>query len=327
MGRKLIELLIVEDGETFGVDCVSLVKHPAIESSWVFLSKDDRKQFISLATIDEEKRTLIGAALIPDKNIPRYDEDSDEEYDVFFSEETVLRASELFLKNNHVNSASLEHEEQIDGVSVVESWIVSDPANDKSRAFGLDVPKGTWMIRAKVDNEEIWQSVKSGDVMGFSIEGYFVDKVQKMQAKPKLSTDSMIRKLYNELIKRKFYTEAVLQNGDTIATEEDAFSSGVQVYKIGVEGEPVEIENGTYKTHGEIEFEVFDGVLIEYDGEVEAIEKKEEEAGETPVEPTELNQMKVGYYTALLRSRYKRELEKQGKSVSLHTLSNRYYDN
>lgn len=303
-----MELLILEDGN-YGVDAVSLVKHPAIESNWIYMSKDDRKQFISLAMIDEEKRTVIGAALIPDKHIPRYDKSTDEEYDVYFSAETVLRASELFLQNNYVNSATLEHVENTKGVSVVESWIVSDPDNDKSRVFGLDVPVGTWMIRARIDSDEVWESVKSGEYQGFSIEGFFADSIQKMKAEPKLSLESMVRKLYNTLVKRKFYVEAKLNDGSVIASESGEFSAGVEVYKIGVEGLPVEIDNGQYETTGGVKFEVFNNVLIEYDGEVQAVEEKEAEAGETPIE-IDMSAMRVKYYAHLMRNKYAKKLEK-----------------
>jgi hypothetical protein len=33
------------------------------------------------------------------------------------------------------------------------------------------------MISMKVDNDEVWQDVKDGKVKGFSIEGYFADKL------------------------------------------------------------------------------------------------------------------------------------------------------
>jgi len=329
MERKLVELLILEDGN-YGVDAVSLVKHPAIESNWIYMSKEDRKQFISLATVDEEKRTVIGAALIPDKHIPRYDESNDEEYDVYFSADTVLRASELFLENNYIKSATLEHEEQLNGVSVVESWIVSDPENDKSRVFGLDVPKGTWMIRARIDSDEVWEEVKSGSVRGFSIEGYFADSIQKMKAEPKLSVDSMIKKIYNKIFKRKFYVEAQLLDGSVIASESEKFNAGVEVFKIGVEGLPVEMDNGQYETSGGIKFEVFDNYLVEYDGEVQAVEEKEEEAGETPLD-IDMSAMRVKYYTHLMRNKYAKKLGKVELSGILgkdkYTLNNEDMNN
>lgn len=179
--RKLVELLIDEETNAFGVEAISLVKYPAIEHNWVFFSKDKRKGMLTLASVDEAKRTIVGPALIPLKEIPRYDDDTDEEYDVYFSEETVVRASELFLKTNRTNEHTFEHETDIEGVSVVESWIVTDPEMDKSNLYNMEVPKGTWMVRLKVDNDEIWDEVRTGTVKGLSIEGYFVDRVAEMK--------------------------------------------------------------------------------------------------------------------------------------------------
>jgi hypothetical protein len=62
-------------------------------------------------------------------------------------------------------------------MSVVESWIV-EGENDKSKNYGFDVPKGTWMIAMKVNNDKVWQQVKEGKIKGFSIEGYFADKYE-----------------------------------------------------------------------------------------------------------------------------------------------------
>jgi len=46
--------------------------------------------------------------------------------------------------------------------------------------YGLDVPVGTWMGSVKVDNDDIWNDyVKTGKVKGFSIEGYFADKLER----------------------------------------------------------------------------------------------------------------------------------------------------
>ena len=77
------------------------------------------------------------------------------------------------------NNATLEHEKKmLDGMSVVESWIIEDEKTDKSRLYGFDLPVGTWMISMKVNNDEVWNDVKEGKVRGFSIEGYFADKYE-----------------------------------------------------------------------------------------------------------------------------------------------------
>ena len=63
-------------------------------------------------------------------------------------------------------------------MSVVESWIIDNPELDKSKEYGFSLPKGTWMISMKCNNDEIWNEVKAGKVKGFSIEGYFADKLE-----------------------------------------------------------------------------------------------------------------------------------------------------
>ena len=310
MERKLIELLIGEDGMGLPVEAISLVKFPAIEENFLFFSKGKNTKALSLAQVDEEKRTLIGAALIPDKNIPRYDEMNDEEYDVFFSKETVKLASEMYMKNNRTNEHTLEHEVAVEDVHVVESWIVTDPEMDKSKHYGLNLPEGSWCVRMKVENDDLWSQVKDGAIRGLSIEGYFIDKVEEMSVKVKTPNfKKNLKKLWFS-IKRKFYSEITLDNGVVIATEDDAFQSGTTVIAIDDEGLPTELANGKYTTQQGVNLEVFDGVLIEWDGEVEAIEESQAEAEndeEIELEKVELDQMKVKYYRALLDAKMLKE--------------------
>jgi NADH dehydrogenase/NADH:ubiquinone oxidoreductase subunit G len=169
---RIVELIIDEKDETSGIDAVSVVESPAIESDFIALKKHE----IELKEIDAEKRILMGAALIPNKQIYRKN-DKNEEYYIYFSEETVRKASELFFMNSNQNNATLEHKQKLEGMSVVESWIV-EGAHDKSMNYGFNFPKGTWVISMKVNNDEIWNKVKLGEVKGFSIEGYFADKYE-----------------------------------------------------------------------------------------------------------------------------------------------------
>lgn len=99
------------------------------------------------------------------------------------------------------SQSTLEHDKQLQGLTLVESWIVEDKAKDKTALYGLDVPVGTWMGSVKVNNDEIWNDyVKTGRVKGFSIEGYFADKMERPneEAKEDLSEDE---KLIKELTK------------------------------------------------------------------------------------------------------------------------------
>jgi hypothetical protein len=83
-------------------------------------------------------------------------------------------------------------------MSVVESWVIDNPEMDKSKEYGFNLPKGTWMISMKVNNEGIWKDVKAGKVKGFSIEGYFADKYEMSQEKNE--REEIINKL-KELLK------------------------------------------------------------------------------------------------------------------------------
>lgn len=169
---KTIELYIDEENEFSGIEAISVVEFPAIEEDFIALKKHE----VQLAEVDKEKRILMGAALIPNKEI--YRTNGEEEYNIFFSEETVKKASELFLSRGKQNNSTLEHQVDLQGLSVVESWIIEDTNMDKSKKYGLSLPKGTWMVSVKVNNDEIWEEfVKKGKVKGFSIEGFFADKL------------------------------------------------------------------------------------------------------------------------------------------------------
>ena len=172
--KKLIELIIDEAAEHFGVDAISVVKFPAIEENFVFFNND----FLSLAKVDEEQKQLIGAVLIPDKKIPRLDKETNEEYEVFFTKETIKQAQKLFMSNLRNNNHTLEHKEPIQGLTVVESWIKENKKHDKSNMYGFNMPVGTWFVQVSAENNpDIWEKIKNKEVRGFSIEGYFTDKL------------------------------------------------------------------------------------------------------------------------------------------------------
>ena len=202
---KIVELIIDEEDEFGGIDAISLVELPAIEENFVALK--DQKE-VKLKAIDKDKRIILGALLVPNKTI--YRKEGKDEYYIYFSKETVKKASELFLMNGKQNNATLEHKFDIEGLTLVESWIVENKEKDKSAIYGMEVPVGTWMGAVKVNNEDIWQDfVKTGDVKGFSIEGFFLDKEERPKEKIKDNLSSEIKaglellKLKELLIKQK----------------------------------------------------------------------------------------------------------------------------
>ena len=174
---KIIELILDEENEDNGITAISVVENPAIEEDFIAL----KNQEVKFAEQDKEKRILMGAALIPNKPIFRKNEE--DEYYIFFSKDTVRKASELFFIKGNQSQSTLEHKVALEGLTIVESWIV-ESEQDKSRHYGMDVPMGTWMVSMKVNSDEVWNEyVKKGKVKGFSIEAYFSDKMSRPKDK------------------------------------------------------------------------------------------------------------------------------------------------
>jgi hypothetical protein len=191
---RIVELILDEDQEASGIEAISIVENPAIEEEFVALKSDE----IKLAEISKEKKILMGALLIPNK--PIYRKNGEDEYYIYFSKDTVVKASQMYLTKGNQNNSTLEHQHELSGLSLVESWLVEDEVHDKSRKYGMNVPIGTWMGAVKVNNNEIWNEyVKTGKVKGFSIEGYFADKMEKPKDSVGLSEDKQANELLNEI--------------------------------------------------------------------------------------------------------------------------------
>ena len=192
---SIVELVISDDSQELAIDAISLVSSPAIEQDFVYFGKE--KNNLTFAKVDEEKRMLVSPALIPNKQIFRYDPNTDSEYYVFFSKATVARAAELYLKHNNHHKATYEHQDRVSGVLTVESWI-KEGDMDKSKLYGYDLPNGTWFVKMKINNDDLWNKIKEGELKGLSIEGYFTDKMEAMSEKT--PTNEEILEALNEII-------------------------------------------------------------------------------------------------------------------------------
>jgi len=127
-----------------------------------------------------EKQMLIGPLMVPNKLIPRVDEKTGEEYQVFFSKETIEKIAYKMMKDNLVSSVNIEHDgaNKVDDVYLVETWLVKDAEKDKSTLYGFSPVVGEWYGIYKVGNGRVWNEyVKTGKVRGFSVEGYFYNNI------------------------------------------------------------------------------------------------------------------------------------------------------
>lgn len=173
--KDLLYELRIDDIDTDEVFAISLVESPAIESDFVYFDK----QIVQFAKVDEEKRMLVGAILIPDKKILRIDGEGNP-YHVFFTKDTVKQLAQNYLMKKYTDSATLEHgDRKIKGVHLVESW-VKEGKLDKSNSYGLNLPDGSWVGMFKIADDTLWKDyVKTGKVKGFSIEALLGHKLVK----------------------------------------------------------------------------------------------------------------------------------------------------
>jgi len=185
---KIIEWTL--DDITGELRRISLVSTPAIEEDFMLFNS----QITKFQTTDKEKRVITGVAMRPNIKIARRD-DKGELYYGYFSEETVVKAAEIFFqKASNTNNTNLEHQFEVDGVFVFESWIVEDPNLDKTKALGLSsIQKGDWVVSMKVTNDKVWEHfVKTGAVKGFSVEIAVVSEDQLLsKIKDILSNDNL----------------------------------------------------------------------------------------------------------------------------------------
>ena len=216
---RIVELILDEDQE-IGIEAISVVENPAIEEDFIALKSQEFK----LAEVDKERRILMGALLIPNK--PIYRRNGEDEYYIYFSKDTVLKASQMYLTQGKQNNSTLEHQYAIEGLSLVESWLVEDKVHDKSVKYGMDLPLGTWVGSVKVNNDKIWNEfVKTGKVKGFSIEGYFADKMER----PKEDIKDELAKIEEaEADYLLSQVTAILKNKDVELESYSDYPSGVK---------------------------------------------------------------------------------------------------
>ncbi|MFS4469114.1 XkdF-like putative serine protease domain-containing protein [Maribacter sp. 2210JD10-5] len=236
-----------------GIYALSVVNDPAMESMFIALNKDVKEVEIQLAEVNKEQRILMGVALIPDK--PIYRNQDGKEFYITFPAETIKAAAHSFLKNQHNNNSTIEHEIKLNDMSVIESWIVSDEKNDKSNAYGLNAPKGSWVAAMKVDNEEIWNDyVKTGKIKGFSIDGLFSLNKLELNKKPMDNNKTIIDEIKAGFMELKniFKAEKIelataeLEDGTQIEYEGETLEEGTAIMIVSEDGEKSPAPDGEH---------------------------------------------------------------------------------
>lgn len=292
--------VVFDESQDAGVYALSCVDNPAMEDKWLTLA--DHPKEIQFSTIDEEKRLLLGAALIPNKKIYRKEEK--DEYYITFSAETIEQCAHNFVKGGFVNNSTENHDVKLEGVSVVQSWIVEDPEKDKSANYGKTYEKGTWVTMMKVENDETWQKAKDGTLNGFSIDGLFSLKEMNLS-----NNDN------NLIMDKKSLIEAV-KEALTFSKKEDVKLGELKLKdgktKVCFEGESPEIGTPVFlmiETEGEDpkkepmpegKHELEDGAFLMVDKNGMVAEETEEVASEEEKEvAVAMAEMLKGFKTEL----------------------------
>lgn len=262
---KIVELKLDDAMTGEGITAISLVKHPAIEQNWIAFNAADeivtpemvrhQQQLFAFKTIDEEQRVIAGPAMIPDKLIYRIDPDG-EEFFVFFNKDTIRDLSEQFLLQGKQNNMTLEHESTLNDLSVVESWIVEDSEKDKSSMYGYQLPPGSWFVKVKVLNDDVWNLVKEDSVSGFSVEGVFtrdIIKNSKLNMSKKTKLDMYLDKVRSvfkesEASEKTFKLAKIIEvNKWDIEVSNTTFAEGDKVMATGFDGgEDYGVQDGEY---------------------------------------------------------------------------------
>ena len=209
----------------------------------------------SYTEIDKEQRILMGLVLQP--NLPVYRNQNGEEFNIVFNEDTIKNLSYHFFKANNQKNSTIEHEDKIEGVTFVESWIVEDSKIDKSAIHNFNYPVGSWVATMKVDSDEVWNDyVKTGKVQGFSVDAMLELKEVNLKSDINMSINEKILALLRRVDARvggvpaEIETEVVEVKMGSVKTADGAMSfeyegeelvAGVAVWAMAEDGAKVPI--------------------------------------------------------------------------------------
>lgn len=287
--------VVFNKGVDKGVYAISVVENPAMESQFIALSEQEKKesQSIKLAEVDDVKFLLAGVVLVPDRDV--YRNQDGKEFNIRFSKDTIEEVANNFILEGYQGNSSLEHKDKLTGVSIVQSWVVKDVDNDTANAYGLpkeDIKEGSWIVLYKCDNKEVYNKALSGEIKGFSIDGLFSLEQVNLKSEIEMTKEDLknFKDEFFSLFKSELSKETTekvdiklgmttLKDGETqIEYEGEELAEGVDVWVVNGE-DKAPLPSG--------EYELEDGkvLVVAEDGKVaEVKEMAEEPATEEPAE-------------------------------------------
>lgn len=253
MDKKLPTYRVTIDGDgKLGLDFVSIVDDPAIEVMGLAFSNQSQP---TQMRFDDVKQIIAGPALIPNKLIYRIDEESGEEFNVVFTEEDIEAIVENFNSRAVEFRVNVDHKEISESSFIKSNWIIEDPANDKSKMYGMDLPKGTWFMEVKVKDREEFLRYKDSGKTGFSVEGAF----------------SLVKIKMNKTMK---LMKTKLKDGTEISISGETLEVGANVFVYDEEGNEVQAPAGEHV------LETGETIVVDETGKITEIKTEEVETEE-----------------------------------------------
>ena len=274
MDLPLIEFKLSEDVE--GLQAIALVDTPAIGLNYQAFANH------KFEVINEDKRIVMGAAMIPD--LPIYRRDERGEYYAIFKKETIKALVQKLFKENKHNNFNEQHNafKILDGVYIYQSFITDAELGILPPQGFENVADGTWFIAAKVENDEAWAKVKKeGILKGFSVEGVFDLEPYKFKKMNKINLESVIHTLKSvfadaeeEVVVEEKFGEAILVDGTIVKWEGDLVE-GAALVVVLPEGE-VAAPDGVHELEDGTIIETAGGLVVSIQAVGEEVEVEED---------------------------------------------------
>jgi hypothetical protein len=212
---------------------ISLVKSPAVESTLLkFSSEENEKLYFT----NDEKQIIYSVAMIPNKMIFRKDING-EPANVFYTKETIEKFQQDYFRKNANSGTNINHAEfNTDGIFPFENWMVSNPEMDKSKDLGLTAPKDSLIMAFKIDNKEVWNEVKNGNLDGLSVEGRVVFKeVEQPITNINMNKEKNPQSLWDNL--KAFFSEEEEEKEEEIIEAVEETPAGEEEPELDLEAE------------------------------------------------------------------------------------------
>ena len=305
------------DGDTEGILAIALVDYPAVESNFLFFNKMPEKQVQKFSITNEEQRIVTGVVMRSNFPIYRYDENFGEYY-IFYSPETIKAMSEKMMNDNTFNRINVMHDdnEEVDNVKLIEVFIKDTEKGINPKGFET-IEEGSLFATYKVNNDKIWEEIKSGEFRGFSLEGYFTiepsNKFNYRKINNKNTFFQTMTRLFNKFLKSFVKCGSVTTDkGELFWVGEADLQIGDELFYNTENEEAVKVEDGEYRLEDGTVIVVKEGLVSEIrekDGEQEGeldMKKKplsceEEVVVEEPAEETVVEEEKPDRYDELKR--------------------------